>query len=543
MLLRSSADMAEKGLAEQYEMRVVSVILPLSRSSSTSSNGTCTTYATARTYFTDDKSNGATSRPTSKLSTKTTRISVAAGLPERLPPRKLVKRHNPWIRFHLWFNTYRKFYIVVVTCNITALLLAIAGIWKYPQEHTGAFVLGNILFAILTRNELFGRLLYLFVNVFFAKWPPLKFRLVCTSILQHLGGIHSGCATSGFGWLIYRLVMMFSNPKETHVSVLITGIVTSIAVGISIISAFPCVRNSHHNVFEKHHRFVGWLGLVSTWVFVIIGDTYDANTRSWNMGGSRLVGQQDFWFAFGMTTFVLIPWITVRKVPVQVEIPSPKVAILRFERGMQQGLLARISRNCILEYHAFGIVSEGMQSNAHYLICGVQGDFTRGLVENPPTYIWTRELKFAGVSHSSTLYKRGIRVCTGTGLGAALSTCLQVHLFLSLGIGQLPFSLQPAIPSKCRYDRYLIWIGSDQEKTFGRTITGLIHKHLGTERCLLWDSKKMGGRPDVMQLIKDAYASWKAEVVFITSNEKGNQEMMEGCMEAGIPAFGTLWDF
>jgi hypothetical protein len=36
---------------------------------------------------------------------------------------------------------------------------------------------------------------------------------------------------------------------------------------------------------------------------------------------------------------------------------SPKVAIIRFERGMQQGLLARISRSPIMEYHAFGIVS------------------------------------------------------------------------------------------------------------------------------------------------------------------------------------------
>lgn len=40
----------------------------------------------------------------------------------------------------------------------------------------------------------------------------------------------------------------------------------------------------------------------------------------------------------------------------------------------------------------------------------------------PPTYC----TQFAGVSNTSTLYKRGIRVCTGTGLGAALSTCLQV---------------------------------------------------------------------------------------------------------------------
>ena len=40
--------------------------------------------------------------------------------------------------------------------------------------------------------------------------------------------------------------------------------------------------------------------------------------------------------------------------------------------------------------------------------------------------------------------------------------------------------------------RYLIWIGSDQEKTFGSTISGLIHRNLGPERVTLWDSKMRG---------------------------------------------------
>ena len=40
-----------------------------------------------------------------------------------------------------------------------------------------------------------------------------------------------------------------------------------------------------------------------------------------------------------------------------------------------------------------------------------------------------------------------------------------------------------------------------------------------------------------MKLIKDAYYSWGAEVVFVTSNWQGNQEIMEGCKEEGIPAF------
>lgn len=103
--------------------------------------------------------------------------------------------------------------------------------------------------------------------------------------------------------------------------------------------------------------------------------------------------------------------------------------------------------------------------------------------------------------------------------------------------------------------------GSDQEKTFGPTISSLIHRHIGPERLLLWDSKKRGGRPDTMKILKEVYHYWNAEgtarifsfvdllakrsstVVFITSNYIGNSEIMEGCKEAGIPAFGTLWDF
>ena len=36
---------------------------------------------------------------------------------------------------------------------------------------------------------------------------------------------------------------------------------------------------------------------------------------------------------------------------------------------------------------------EGLHAKEHYLICGVQGDFTRSLVKDPPTHLWTRELK------------------------------------------------------------------------------------------------------------------------------------------------------
>lgn len=76
---------------------------------------------------------------------------------------------------------FRKFFTFIIILNGIGLLLAALNIWTYPRHYTGAFVLGNLLFAILMRNELFGRLLYLFVNKAFAKvcYPIVdSFRLI-----------------------------------------------------------------------------------------------------------------------------------------------------------------------------------------------------------------------------------------------------------------------------------------------------------------------------------------------------------------------------
>lgn len=215
-------------------------------------------------------------------------------------------------------------------------------------------------------------------------------------------------------WLLYKIVDILIHHAKQHPSVIATGIITNVLVVISILSAFPWVRNNHHNVFEGHHRLIGWMGLATTWIFVVLGNAYDLKLGEWRLDAHSLISTQELWFAVFMTILyayhlplylcvpvelthgysVLIPWVTLREVPVEVEIPSPKVAILKFQRGMQQGLLARISRTSIMEYHAFGIISEGRKSGCHYLICGVQGDFTKSLVDNPPKTVWTRELKF-----------------------------------------------------------------------------------------------------------------------------------------------------
>ena len=147
----------------------------------------------------------------------------------------------------------------------------------------------------------------------------------------------------------------------------------------------------------------------------MLSDLWNTTTRQWNLSGEHIVKQQDFWYVMFMTFWIALPWICTRRVPVEIELvrpecppaalcladalclqPSNKVAVLRFERGMQQGLLARISRSAVKEYHAFGIISyappmqydvlytngsvrEGTHAKYHYLVCGVQGLYTRSV--------------------------------------------------------------------------------------------------------------------------------------------------------------------
>jgi hypothetical protein len=99
-------------------------------------------------------------------------------------------------------------------------------------------------------------------------------------VLQHLGGIHSGCALSTIIWLIYQVVDMFRHMNVQHDAILVTGVVTIVADILSALAAIPWVRNTHHksvdfshtsgqpddpfSVFERNHRFIGWFGLLSS---------------------------------------------------------------------------------------------------------------------------------------------------------------------------------------------------------------------------------------------------------------------------------------
>jgi hypothetical protein len=66
-----------------------------------------------------------------------------------------------WIVFDLWFNTYRRFFTLTILLNLSGIILAVLGHFPYAENHLGSLVLGNLLCAILMRNELWFRCLYI----------------------------------------------------------------------------------------------------------------------------------------------------------------------------------------------------------------------------------------------------------------------------------------------------------------------------------------------------------------------------------------------
>jgi hypothetical protein len=82
------------------------------------------------------------------------------------PPTLTKKPETPkpkisrWVLFNLWFNTYKKFFTFVTLLNATGIVMAALNRFPYAENHLGALVLGNLLMAVLMRNELFLRCLY-----------------------------------------------------------------------------------------------------------------------------------------------------------------------------------------------------------------------------------------------------------------------------------------------------------------------------------------------------------------------------------------------
>ncbi|WCJ27168.1 Adenylate-forming reductase 03009 [Euphorbia peplus] len=415
------------------------------------------------------------------------------------------------------FTVYKRLFLVCISLNMIMLILAATGNFSYAKKKAALFSIANILALTLCRSELFLRgVFWLSVEIFRWSWIPLRLKTTIISLLQSLGGIHSGCGVSSIAWLVYALVLTLQTRQNTSPEII--GVASAILslLCLSSLAAFPLVRHLHHNVFERTHRFAGWSGLALVWVYVLLNLSYNPLTKYYNPIGSKLLRQQEFWFILVTTILIITPWLTVRRVPVKVTAPSGHASIIKFNGGVKAGMLGRISPSPLSEWHAFGIVSDG--KDEHMMLAGAVGDYTKSLISNPPSHLWVRQVHFVGAGYLANMFDRVLLVATGSG----------ICVFLS-------FLLQP-----CRANLCVLWVTKGIEENFGNEIKEMMSGH-PKDKVIVHDTA-ISGRPNVSEMSVETAKKWGAQVVFVTSNPEGSRDIVNACNAAGIPGFGPIWD-
>ena len=380
---------------------------------------------------------------------------------------------------------------------------------------------GCVLITILVRQPTILRLVYfILLQTFRPRWVPLSVKHAVVSFICHIGGVHSGFAASTILWLTYAIAMLCSHQNPIPIwAVVSTAAVLLIALLLVFITALPCVRERYHNLFESVHRFVGWCCLALVWAVVIVFDGFDQNHATLSFHVLNFLKAFEFWVACIITFFIALPWgVYMHKVPVTTVVHSATIVTLKFQGGLRLGLLGGIARHPFKDWHAFGSVSEGPHSSWHMLVVIGLGDFTKQLISDPPTHLYTRRLKAVGGPYMIPLYHRVLIVATGTGVGVFLSALLQ-HPKMAI---------------------YFVWIGRDLRQTFGDEIYDIVQK-CPASRLTIFDVEEVP-KPDMPQMTVDKSHEVNAEVVFMSSNPTTMQATLSRCHAESIACFGPIWD-
>lgn len=435
---------------------------------------------------------------------------------------------------YAFFTTARLYFFIIAAVNIAILACSVNGVGPHAAHYRNkalTLCLWNVLPTMVVRNEVVHYLLHEFFVVV-GKHAPHFVKPAIVEGLLHLGGIHAGCGTFSLMWLTYACYKLNTTEYAPKLLALIVDLIVGL-LGIAIFSALPPVRYFVHNWFEIGHRFAGWSALGLLWLAVFLSYSFELEvimaqdnmsfTTKQNYRHLRvheMFVNPEIYIVMICTFVVIFPWLEMQKVAVVATFPSPRVAILTFKGFVPAGRFGRLSRSPLLEWHAFAI-SSTIGTDEHFMICGAVGDWTNALHTDPPTYLYTRRFKFTGLPRMIELFKRVLLVCTGAGIAVPVS-----------------YFWQNRYPDSEGNFMRLLWIASNTEETYGREWTDRL---MATGRVILYDTSNRP-RPDALKLTLALYKKLQMEAVFVTCNPTITSQIILGCEQRGVTAFGPVFD-
>ncbi|CZF82724.1 hypothetical protein GCE9029_03398 [Grimontia celer] len=416
---------------------------------------------------------------------------------------------------------YMRLVIVISLINLGWLAYGVTeGNW-FDKNHLDLtslsnMVIGNFFVAVLARQQYTINFLFWLATRAPVTWP-LSIRWHLGKVYHH-GGLHSGCAINGSLWfalftgaIIYQKMHGLSPVSDLSLWSTI-GIIGLLVVMIAM--AMPNIRKKYHNAFEASHRFAGWSVLILFWVQSLSTAKDQSPTQPlWEFA----LQTPSVWLLSIMTFSILLPWLRLRRVPVEITTPSNHVALLKFNYGVTPfaGSSMAISRSPLMEWHHFANVPSPDEPG-YRLTVSRAGDWTGKLIDDKPSHVWVKGIPTAGVANIEVLFKRVVYVATGSGIGPCL-----------------PHLLAQKLPMQ------LVWSTRNPRKTYG---DALVDEILAAQPdALIWDTDELG-KPDMVQLAYAAYQAFDAEAVICISNQKLTRQVVYGMESRGIPAYGAIWD-
>lgn len=436
--------------------------------------------------------------------------------------KKPILMHHNRLLFTVW--TINLVYLYFLTGD-SAAVFSLSGANSFGIGALANMVIVNFFVAIVIRQHYVVNFLFWVATRAPQTWPLwIRWNL---GKVYHFGGIHIGCASSGTLWFLGFVFLISSNYMQGNVLVSTNVMGVSYAlVGIlclMTVLALPGMRAKFHDLFERSHRFGGWTALILFWAFqtTYIYSQYIDLQHLATEGETPFIqvflSSWQVWLLIGITFSIALPWLRLKKVPIEITNPSPHVALAKFDYGVTPfaGSSTALSRNPLLEWHSFANVPSPHEPGFRLTISRA-GDWTGKFIDDLPSHIWVKSIPTAGVANIEVLFKKVVYVATGSGIGPCL-----------------PHLLAQEVPAR------LVWATREPRKTYGDQ---LVDEILDVQPdAVIWDTDRYG-KPDLLELAYRAYVDFDAEAVICISNKKLTWQIVYGMESRGIPAYGAIWD-
>ncbi|KAM0274972.1 hypothetical protein ACHAQH_007702 [Verticillium albo-atrum] len=428
-----------------------------------------------------------------------------------------------WIR-HRGLSAYRKLFGTIFIANFSVFLWMLfqsrSDNFALPLDKIATAVGANLLGAVLLRQDYVINFIFRVCSRVPTSFP-LSVRRHFARV-YHNGGVHSGCAVSAsVWWVIYAFAATGSFVSKSPVynvnvaTLVLTYLVLFLLTAI-LVMAYPTIRAKMHDQFEWTHRFAGWTSVGLVWAHVVLS-AHSIASPSQPLGTT--LARTPSLYLLALTTFsIALPWMRLRRVAVRPEPLSKHAVRLHFDfstPGPCTSKGVRITDRPLVEWHAFAAIPEP-SGKGFSIVVSKAGDWTKRIIENPPTTIWTRGTPASGVLAIAPLFKKIVLVGTGSGIGPCL-----------------PVLMERRVPAR------VLWSTKNPISTYGQ---GIMDTILAADpNALIWDTDERG-RPDLVGLAYQLYKESGAECVAIISNGPTTNKFVYQMECRGVPAFGPIWD-